>query len=162
VQAWHVWRMEPFVHAGGPERLGERRQGMRRGRAAGGVWARAAGPRQAEQAGWGCGALGRGERNRAQGRAGGGGARWVDRPRGQMGWRRGTGGRARPAGEKKWSWACGGKKWSWAFFYFLSFLIKFIHERESQIKWMHIQGKHQTNINVFEHDATIIIPLGLY
>jgi hypothetical protein len=34
------------------------------------------------------------------------------------------------------------------FSYFLSFLIKFIHGRESRIKWMHIQGKHQTNINV--------------
>jgi hypothetical protein len=105
--------------------------------------------------------LGCGERNRAQdgsgeeGRAGWAGhaARWAveGAGEGELG-RRGRRSGARPAGGK----------WSWAFFYFLSFLIKFIHERESRIKWMHIQGKHQTNINVFEHDATIIIPFGLY
>jgi uncharacterized Tic20 family protein len=48
------------------------------------------------------------------------------------------------------------------FIHFLFFLIKFIHKKDSRIKWMHTQAKHQTNINVFQHDATIIIPLGFY
>jgi hypothetical protein len=87
-----------------------------------------------------------------------GGCAWVaKRELGRTGRREGEGLWAAPT-----RWAGGKWRPNFSFFYFLSFLIKFIHERESRIKWIHTQGKHQTNINVFKHDATIIIPLGLY
>jgi hypothetical protein len=85
-----------------------------------------------------------------------GGCAWVaKRELGRTGRREGEGLWAAPT-----RWAGGKWRPNFSFFYFLSFLIKFIHERESRIKWIHTQGKHQMNINVFKHDATIIIPLG--
>jgi hypothetical protein len=43
-----------------------------------------------------------------------------------------------------------------SFFYFLFFTINELH-----IDWIHTKAKHHTKTNIFPHDASIIIPLGL-
>jgi hypothetical protein len=105
------------------------------------------------------------------GRGEGHAARWAvqarGRPRGKGsaprpprgGWARKAAGRGGFVGRAS---ALGWGKGHPGFSFFLFSFFLNLQERESRIKWMHIQGKHQTNINVFEHDATIIIPLGLY
>jgi hypothetical protein len=51
-------------------------------------------------------------------------------------------------------------------FLFLNFLfsaIKFIYIIEPHVKWIHTKVRHQTKkTNIFQHDASIIIPLGFY
>jgi hypothetical protein len=51
------------------------------------------------------------------------------------------------------------------FFPFILFsisAIKFIYNIEPHIKWIHTKANHQTKTNTFQHDASIIIPLGFY
>jgi hypothetical protein len=40
--------------------------------------------------------------------------------------------------------------------------IKFIYNNKPHIKWIHTAAKHQIKINIFQHDASIIISLGFY
>ena len=48
------------------------------------------------------------------------------------------------------------------FVFYLFPAIKFIHNNEPHIKWIHTEAKHQTKTNIFQHDASIIFPLGFY
>jgi hypothetical protein len=55
----------------------------------------------------------------------------------------------------------GGGGWALSFLFislyfipFRLFIIKFIHNNEPQIKWMHTKFTNQTKIDVFWHDAT--------
>jgi hypothetical protein len=48
------------------------------------------------------------------------------------------------------------------YFSFLFPTIECIYNNEPHIKWTHTKEKHQTTTNIFQHDATIITPLGFY
>jgi hypothetical protein len=117
-------------------------------------------------------------RARGMGRPGEGAGRGVERgngPRAARPWAQGMAAGGGAPGPPKGGWAeqAAGRGGLWAaparwagekgtqvsLFFLFSFFSNLIYsrERESRIKWMHIHGKHQMNINVFEHDATIII-----
>jgi hypothetical protein len=51
---------------------------------------------------------------------------------------------------------------SFPFILFSISAIKFIYNIEPHIKWIHTKANHQTKTNTFQHDASIIIPLGFY
>jgi hypothetical protein len=55
-----------------------------------------------------------------------------------------------------------GPGWVFLPILFLFPVIRFIYNNEPHIKRIHTKAKHQTKTNIFQHDASTIIPLGFY